>query len=299
MTKTGYTLVTGGLAGRLRNGRVDAVNGIVAEAARSALKDDIEAKERIMTILPEMDREFPRVVIGQVVPISHADRPMRRQSMVLKSDAVVIIGGNDGTREIATLAYFAEKPLLALPFTGKIAAECWKLYRKEIIERLRLTKKEIEVFDGHERMSDRVALVALCVNILNRMLRPHCFVAMPYSEDVLPVFEAIRVAVEQCGYQPIRIDQQRFVGSIVKEIWEQIRQADIIVADLTGYNPNVFYELGIAHALGKPAFLAIQGPVPVRPPFDISEHRLCSYNSVASLSEQLKKYLPRALQSMP
>jgi hypothetical protein len=212
--------------------------------------------------------------------------------MVLTSDAVVIIGGNEGSRQIADLAYIAGKPLIMFPFTGGAASRCWQLYQTEIRHQLRLTQDEI---DALER-GPATAAVTACLHVLNRILRPHCFVAMPYSGHVLPnVFAAIRTGVEDCGYQVIRVDQERFVGSILERIWDQIRQADLMLADLTGNNPNVLYELGIAHAFNKPTLLvtySAHGHVPDDTPFDLRAHRILAYDNLDSLKLQLKSHLP-------
>ena len=95
MKETRYILVTGGL--RSRGTERLAVDGLVAEAALAGLHSPLEAQGRIVTILPERDRDFPRVRIGRVVNVPHSDVRMRRNSMVLTSDAVIIIAGNKGS----------------------------------------------------------------------------------------------------------------------------------------------------------------------------------------------------------
>jgi hypothetical protein len=290
MKETGYILVTGGL--KSRGTERLAVDGLVAEAALAALGSDLEAQARIVTILPERDRDFPRIKIGRVVSVAHADARMRRNSMVLTSDAVVIVRGSEGSRQIADLAYIAGKPLITLAFTGGAASTCWELYQNEVKDQLRLSPDEVAAIT---RGPGTIA-VSACLQILNRILRPQCFVAMPYSEHSVPnVFATIRTAVENCGYQVIRVDQERFAGSILERIWDQIRQADLFLADLTGNNPNVLYELGIAHAFNKPSLLitySADGHVPEETPFDLRAHRILAYDGVGSLALQLKTHVP-------
>ena len=57
----------------------------------------------------------------------------------------------------------------------------------------------------------------------------------------------------------------------MEQIWEQIRKAKVLLADLTGKNPNVFYELALRHATGKPTIHLIRGAD--RIPFDIDQFR--------------------------
>jgi hypothetical protein len=63
---------------------------------------------------------------------------------------------------------------------------------------------------------------------------------------------------------------------ITWDIWERINRARFLIADLTGQNPNVFYELGIAHALGKDVLLLTQDMAHV--PFDLKGLRCILYS---------------------
>ena len=81
----------------------------------------------------------------------------------------------------------------------------------------------------------------------------YCFVLMPFRDDfdalyhrvVKPIIEGHDVKMK-C----LRADEMYGPSAIMADIWEQIRRADIVIADLTTRNPNVLYELGLAHAQG-------------------------------------------------
>ena len=84
---------------------------------------------------------------------------------------------------------------------------------------------------------------------------------------------------------------------ITKEIIQDIHAADLIIANLTGSNPNVMYELSLAHALRKPVIHIIrEGEVP---PFDISVHRYISYKNnmlgAVHLSENLSEFIDQVI----
>ena len=121
---------------------------------------------------------------------------------------------------------------------------------------------------------------------------------MPFKTHPLPnTFGTIRRVGEALGFQVIRVDQENFVGNIVEAIWDAIRNSDIVVADLTGHKPNVYYEMGISHALGKPTLLTVfdrDGNVPADIPFDIKIQRVVPYESTESLEVQLRELLPTA-----
>jgi len=86
--------------------------------------------------------------------------------------------------------------------------------------------------------------------------KPFCFVLMPFKEEFNDIYElGIKKACEQAGAYCERVDKQNFTGTILQRIYNQIAKADFIVADVTGQNANVFYEIGYAHALGKETVL--------------------------------------------
>jgi hypothetical protein len=78
-------------------------------------------------------------------------------------------------------------------------------------------------------------------------------------------------AVEPKGYEVERADQIAVPGMISVQIVQKLLDADLVIADLTGYNPNVFYELAVRHAFHKPVIQVIDKGQ--RIPFDLSDHR--------------------------
>src|ERR1044071_4330712 len=83
-----------------------------------------------------------------------------------------------------------------------------------------------------------------------------CFIIMPFGEWFDYYHDTIYVpAIESTGLIPRRADDLYRPSSIVNDIWALTQQAKVILADLSGKNPNVFYELGLAHAVAKPAIL--------------------------------------------
>ena len=75
-----------------------------------------------------------------------------------------------------------------------------------------------------------------------------CFVMMPFGEWFDRYYQEIYVpAIKEAGFEPVRADELFTTGSVVEQIWEQIQKAKLLLADLSGKNANVFYELGPAH----------------------------------------------------
>lgn len=105
-----------------------------------------------------------------------------------------------------------------------------------------------------------------------------CFVMMPFVEPVGTYYTTIyEMAIKRAGLRPVRADDDMFAtGKIVDQVWTGIQAAKVLVAELTGRNPNVFYELGLAHALQKPVVLVSSNEKDV--PFDVQHIRVIYYN---------------------
>ncbi|TCP22244.1 hypothetical protein [Rhodovulum adriaticum] len=81
----------------------------------------------------------------------------------------------------------------------------------------------------------------------------------------------IRPPLEERGYSVVRADHIADPGMITTQVIDKIREADLVVADLSGHNPNVFYELAVRHALNKPFIQIIESGEQI--PFDIAGFR--------------------------
>lgn len=85
------------------------------------------------------------------------------------------------------------------------------------------------------------------------------FVIMPFTASLSFVYDVMKGAIE--GNLPmkcLRVDEGHTSAPITEEVKQCIRNADLVIADLTGQNPNVYYEAGFAHALGKKMILIAQ-----------------------------------------
>ncbi|WP_395047330.1 hypothetical protein [Flavobacterium sp.] len=105
-----------------------------------------------------------------------------------------------------------------------------------------------------------------------------CFVMMPFAAPLGDYYAKIyEPAIKKAGLNPIRADNDIFgTGKIVDQIWSGINSAKILIAELTGRNPNVYYELGLAHALKKPVVLISSNEEDV--PFDLKHIRVIYYD---------------------
>lgn len=125
-----------------------------------------------------------------------------------------------------------------------------------------------------------------------------CFVMMPFGHWFDTYYKEIYVpAIREAGMEPVRADELFSTGSVIEQISEQIEKSKILLADLTGKNANVFYELGLAHGATKPVVFTSGALEDV--PFDLRHLRVAIYdvrdpNWGLKLKETLTVFLKNA-----
>ena len=95
--------------------------------------------------------------------------------------------------------------------------------------------------------------------------KPFAFVLMPFGDEFDDIYRlGIQETAKEQGVVAERVDEQIYTESILERIYRQIDAADFVIADMTGKNPNVFYEVGYAHAKEKICTLITQKAQPAR-----------------------------------
>ena len=111
-----------------------------------------------------------------------------------------------------------------------------------------------------------------------------CFVVSPIGQDGSEIRSnadklfkyVIKPVCEDCDFDAIRVDQLNDANSITQTILEQLDSADLVIADMTGHNPNVFYEMGYRSRTKKPMIhLKKKGELL---PFDVNTIRTLEYD---------------------
>jgi len=93
-------------------------------------------------------------------------------------------------------------------------------------------------------------------------LQRRCFVIMPFTEELHYFYLYLQRHIEEKhGVQCQRGDADVLTVPLLDKIRAYVENADVLIADCSGRNPNVFYELGMAHALGKKVILITKDPV--------------------------------------
>jgi hypothetical protein len=126
--------------------------------------------------------------------------------------------------------------------------------------------------------------------------RGQCFVLMPFGAPFDRYYTNVFVpAIEHAGLDPVRADSLFRSSPIMGDIWRLVRHASVLLADLSGKNPNVFYELGLAHAVGKPVVLVSSNIDDV--PFDLRGLRVLIYDKEnENWGHELEQSISKALK---
>ncbi len=127
-----------------------------------------------------------------------------------------------------------------------------------------------------------------------------CFIIMPFDSALKNVYDAVATIIQDhCHLDCVRADHIAKSNLITHEIWTHINEARLSIADLTGRNPNVFYELGLAHACRRPVILLAQNSDDV--PFDLEALKHIPYNpgDLASLKNALPGYVRNCISTLP
>jgi hypothetical protein len=124
-----------------------------------------------------------------------------------------------------------------------------------------------------------------------------CFVLMPFDQKFQPLYDDhIKPTIESAKLRCERAGDIHGTSLITWDIWERINRARFLIAELTDQNPNVFYELGIAHALSKDVILITQSMDFV--PFDLKTIRCVVYEFTPRGTQELQAKLAKTIAAV-
>ena len=122
-----------------------------------------------------------------------------------------------------------------------------------------------------------------------------CGVLMPFTPLLNEIYEEnLAPAIKASGFEPLRADEIWRDSVLVNDIFDLIYGSAVIIADLSGRNANVLYELGIAHTLGRPVVPIVQEPNDI--PFDLRHHRYLQYDATQAGRHTLEQGIGERLK---
>jgi hypothetical protein len=134
--------------------------------------------------------------------------------------------------------------------------------------------------------------------------RPVCFVVSPIGQTGTERHEVfahvlddlIRPVAETAGFEIVRADEIHHTGPFLRDVVNYLATADVVVADLTGHNPNVFYELGVRHALSRRTILIAREQEDI--PADLAQYRTLIYGDALANGDAIRERLAKTFAQM-
>jgi len=164
----------------------------------------------------------------------------------------------------------------------------------KIVEDFLWKDLELIIYNSfNKKGSDKMLIEPVFVGREFDLIKNTCFVLMPFSENWSDrIWRHIKSIVESNGFVCTRADDL-YGTNILDDIWKAINESEIIIADTTTRNPNVFYEIGISHTLGKKVILLSQSKKDI--PFDFLHYRHIIYEDNTDGIDYLESELPKYL----
>lgn len=121
-------------------------------------------------------------------------------------------------------------------------------------------------------------------------------VMMPFDSDFKGVFTALKNACSEHSLRCIRADDIWNEAEVIQDVFSLLYRSRIVICDFSGRNPNVFYEAGIAHTLGKTVIPIVQNKNDV--PFDLGHIRYVQYHDNSEGLAKLQKEIAKKLDAL-
>jgi hypothetical protein len=283
----GLVIATGGSKHYIGHPADPATEWSVVKGALARLeRDGLSPERRIETLIPmEGSGDTVRFRVGRTLDLHNRSWQARRFTLVHSTDLLVAVQGGEGTQLQIDLALALERRCLPLPFTGGVARKRWDENRSAICQLFGLEEAAAEALESIDLSAADDArqeqIAQDVVRLLVSSLKRKCFVMMPFSEDYDALYEqVIEPAITSEGFVPVRTDRINLVGNAVNVLKSAIEASDCALAVITRFNPNVMYELGFAHAQGKPVILlteGVAGETTLDLPFDLKNEYVIQY----------------------
>jgi hypothetical protein len=212
---------------------------------------------------------------------------MRAGKFPPELERIIIVDEDD--RRVKRLRDAFDKAFKIADYAKRVKGAAWA-YRLEVAPAKREAKKPAQARSASAPLASAAEIEKAGTK---SKATPHVFVAMPFKEEMNDVFDyGIQNAVHAAGYLcEERIDQESFTGDILDRVKKRIETSALVIADLTGDNPNVFLEVGYAWGKGRPTVLVVKDEPKKKLRFDVQGQRCIKYRSIKSLETSLTKML--------
>jgi len=219
--------------------------------------------------------------------------------MVTTADVIITIGGGAGTLDVYEKARLQGKPVVPISTTGGVSTDIWQKINTnfstayENTDRLDFTKLN-SIIESSKLAELAVSLAISLVEREHKKRRigsqegeKYIFVIMSFDKHLIDTYNAIKQAVTKIAPEFLceRIDNIQDDFRITDKILECIQRSTLVIADLTGERPNVYYELGFARGIGKKVIHLARNGTFLH--FDVKDFNTIFYENIRDLEEKL------------
>lgn len=170
----------------------------------------------------------------------------------------------------------------------KIFADEGKLQQLPQLKKLGIARPRDEI------NIEKLGLKPRFTKLSFELKRGACIYLCPFVEPFNTIYsDHVKPAVESVKHSIIRVDEIFGTGPIIDDIWNSIASSEFVLADVTGRNPNVMYEIGMAHTIGKPVIIITQKLEDV--PFDLKHQRCIVYEYTPRGCKELERKIAGTL----
>jgi len=216
--------------------------------------------------------------------MTHAELKLPEQ--VEKAHVAIFVGGSEGTFGARNWAYWARKTILGIPRFGGSGET---IYQQELGRRKGTLGTAIEEY---ELLNELVPLMPqyakAVVDLAARLVHPHTvFQILSFKHEFLDTSATFKEVCAEFRFISERTDESNSSERILPRIEDGIRQSAFVIADVTEYSPNVFYEVGLAKGLGKEVIVTARKGTQL--PFDVSDVPVIWWDIQEELKEALRQ----------
>lgn len=188
------------------------------------------------------------------------------------ADVAILVGGSKDTMSAANWARIDNKPLLPITTFGGSAELAYKEELKEFDKKYgaQISQPEYELLNRIS--SDWGQFTHDIIGLAEKIISPkNVFVIMSFSDtpQLQDVYESFKEVCKEYDYDCSRVDNNDNISRIIPEILDRMKKSAFILADLTEESPNVYYELGYAHGIGKSVIVTAHKGTKL--PFDVRD----------------------------
>jgi hypothetical protein len=278
----------------LLNGCRNEFDRLVAQSAFERLREKgLEPGKRIVSYAVagcQPIHEFGTILKSRLPNWELTFKRLYVPEPVQQADAVIVVGGAEGTMCAANWARIDQKPLLPITAFGGAAAEIYNEELKEFESKFADRVERFQYETLNQMSSDWRRVAKDAVSLAARLISSRqVVVVMSFSRDpkLEDAYESFQEICHEHQYECSRVDNTNSVGRIIPEIYARIKKAALVIADLTEERSNVYYELGLAQGLNKPVVVTAFKGTPL--PFDVADIPTIFWEGQKQLKDKLRE----------